>query len=71
MNYDPSEAKLILEQNEHLASDYELSEECVSSNGVFSEAGRSELLDAFTKVQQSGASGDLYLQPLRLLGGAT
>ena len=37
--YDPSEAKLVLEQNKLLGSSYDLSEECISANGVFSNAG--------------------------------
>ena len=52
--YDPSEAKQILEANELLATKYDLSEECISANAVFSEAGRKELCDALTKKQQPG-----------------
>jgi serine/threonine protein kinase len=48
--YEPSEAKAILEVNEFLTQRYELSEECVSDNGVFSDAGRSELISALSKI---------------------
>ena len=50
--YDPSEAKLVLEQNNLLGSSYDLSEECISGNGVFSKAGRSELTQALTSKQR-------------------
>jgi serine/threonine protein kinase len=49
--YEPSEAKSILEANALLVANYDLTEECVSANGVFSEAGRKELIAALTKLQ--------------------
>ncbi len=49
--YEPSEAKSILEPNALLAAKYDLTEECVSANGVFSAAGRKELHAALTKQQ--------------------
>ena len=42
--YDPSEANAILASNGLLSRQYDLSEECVSGSGVFSESGRNELL---------------------------
>ena len=49
--YDPSEVKLVLEQNKLLGSSYDLSEECISANGVFSKAGRTELIEALTSKE--------------------
>ena len=45
--YEPSEAKTLLKDNELLGNDYDLSEECVSANGVFSEEDRKEFLYMF------------------------
>ena len=60
--YDPSEAKQILEANELLATNYDLSEECISANAVFSEAGRKELFDALlAKKQQPGIKSQVGL----------
>jgi hypothetical protein len=53
-NYDSSEAKSILEENGLLSANYELSEECLSAKGVFSEAGRKEILDGLAKNGQEG-----------------
>ena len=50
--YDPSEAKSILEQNQLLGSTYDLSEECISANGVFSKAGMTELIQSLTSKQK-------------------
>ena len=50
--YDPSEAKLVLEQNKLLGSSYDLSEECISANGVFSKAERTELIEALTSKER-------------------
>lgn len=50
--YEPSEAKTLLQENGVLTNDYDLSEECVSANGVFSEKGRQELLDALLNDQR-------------------
>ena len=47
--YDPIDAKAILTSNNLLAANYELSEECVSDNGVFTGLGRKELFDASSK----------------------
>lgn len=47
--YDVSEAKLKLKELKILSSDYELSEECISSNTVFSDNGRTELINALTQ----------------------
>ena len=44
--YDVSEAKVILKDLKLLSSNYELSEECISSSNVFLDAGRTELLNA-------------------------
>ena len=41
--YDASEAKVILKGLKLLSSDYELSEECISSNTVFSEDGKQKM----------------------------
>ena len=54
--YEPSEAKSILEGNALLTANYDLTEECVSANGVFSEAGRKELFAALTKPQPEAKS---------------
>ena len=49
--YEPAEAKTLLQENNLLKNQYDLSEECVSANGVFSEKGRQELLDALLNHQ--------------------
>lgn len=46
--YDPIIAKTILTSNNLLEGNYELSEECVSNYGVFTELGRKELINALT-----------------------
>ena len=48
--YGPSEAKRILESNGLLRQQYDLSEECVSGSGVFSEAGRNEIFKALGNI---------------------
>ena len=70
--YDPSEAKLVLEQNNLLGSSYDLSEECISGNGVFSKAGRSELTQALTSKQSEELKSRVGLYtccPYRFLVG--
>ena len=52
--YDPLEAKAILRANNLLATNllatnYELSEECTSSDGVFTKLGRKGLINAHSK----------------------
>lgn len=47
--YDVSEAKVILKKLKLLFSNYELSEECISSSTVFSGAGRTELISALSQ----------------------
>ena len=59
--YDPSEAKQILEANELLATKYDLSEECISANAVFAEAGWKELFDALLKKKQPGVHSQVGL----------
>ncbi|CAB4029728.1 Hypothetical predicted protein [Paramuricea clavata] len=49
--YEASETKSVLEANDLLVANYDLTEECVSANGVFSEAGRKELIATLTKLQ--------------------
>ena len=46
--YDPLEAKAILRANNLLATNYELSEECTSNDGVFTKLGRKGLIDALS-----------------------
>ena len=59
--YDVSEAKLKLKELKILSSDYELSEECISSNTVFSDNGRTELINALTqKLDQSESAVAIY-----------
>lgn len=59
--YDVSEAKLKLKELKILSSDYELSEECISSNTVFSDNGRTELINALTqKLDQSESAVPIY-----------
>ena len=59
--YDASEAKEKLKELKLLSSDYELSEECVSSNTVFSDDGRIELINALTqKLDQSETAVAIY-----------
>jgi hypothetical protein len=71
--YEPSEAKSILEANALLAANYDLTEECVSANGVFSAAGRKELFAALTKQQTrcEMLSCPLHLYPLHVFAGCT
>ena len=53
-----SEAYSVLTTNNLLFEEYELSEECVSANKVFSSAGRKEIMDNLTlKVSQ----GKMYM----------
>lgn len=59
--YDVSEAKLKLKELKILSSDYELSEECISSNTVFSDNGRTELINVLTqKLDQSESAVAIY-----------
>ncbi|CAH3133603.1 unnamed protein product, partial [Porites lobata] len=59
--YDVSEAKLKLKELKILSSDYELSDECISSNTVFSDNGRTELINALTqKLDQSESAVAIY-----------
>ena len=59
--YDASEAKVKLKQLELLPYDYELSEECISSNTMFSDDGRTELINALTqKLDQSETAVAIY-----------
>ncbi|PFX14495.1 hypothetical protein AWC38_SpisGene21338 [Stylophora pistillata] len=59
--YDVSEAKVILQELKLLSSDYELSEECLSSNSVFSDGGKIELISAVTqKLHQSETAFAIY-----------
>ena len=46
--YDVSEANTILANSKRLSSQYELSEECITGNTVFSTGGRAELMRAIT-----------------------
>ena len=48
--YELSKAKDILESNGMLSTKYQLSEECVSGSGVFSESGRNELLSSLCTI---------------------
>ena len=48
--YDASEVTTILASNRMLSNEYELSDECISGSGVFSEFGRSELSDALISI---------------------
>ncbi|CAB4027730.1 Hypothetical predicted protein [Paramuricea clavata] len=47
--YDVSEANVILAHSDHLASEYDLFEECISGNYVFSHGSRAELVEALTR----------------------
>ena len=59
--YDVAEAHSILSTNDLLLTEYELSEECVSANKVFSSAGREEIVKTLTtKVSQSETSLGVY-----------
>ena len=51
--YDVSNAKDILTSNSLLNVDYELSEECISGDGVFTELGRKELFNALLSKKNS------------------
>ena len=46
--YDVSEANTILANSKRLSSQYELSEECIAGNTVFSTGGRAGLMRAIT-----------------------
>ena len=48
--YGASEAKSILQSNGLLTQQYDLSEECISGSGVFSEAGRKEIFQALSNI---------------------
>lgn len=48
-HYEAPEAKVKLKELKLLSSDYELSEECISSSTVFSDHGRTELINALTR----------------------
>ncbi|XP_028410675.1 probable tyrosine-protein kinase DDB_G0283397 [Dendronephthya gigantea] len=69
--YEPSEAKSILEANNLLSANYDLIEECVSANGVFSEAGRKELITALTNPQREAKNrvGLYTCSPYTFLAG--
>ena len=59
--HDASEAKVKLKELKILSSDYELSEECISSSTVFSDDGRTELINALTqKLDQSESAAAVY-----------
>ena len=47
--HDPADAKAIMTSNNLLVANCELSEECISDNGVFTELGQKELFDALSK----------------------
>ena len=51
--YDPLDAKAILTANNLLSANYELSGECNTSYGVFTESGRKQLINAFSKHASS------------------
>ena len=51
--YDVSNAKDILTSDSLLNVDYELSEECISGDGVFTELGRKELFTALLSKKNS------------------
>lgn len=61
--YDKSEAKTILETNGLLSQQYELSEEFVSNNPVFSEAGSRELITALNNVPHNTIQLGIYTCP--------
>ena len=70
--YDPIDAKAILTSNNLLAANYELSEECVSDNGVFTGLGRKELFDALSKqdpTEQGNRVGLYTCSPYTFLVG--
>ena len=70
--YDPVDAKAILTSNNLLAANYELSEECVSDNGVFTGLGRKELFDALSKqdpTEQGNRVGLYTCSPYTFLVG--
>ena len=48
--YDLCEAKVILESNNQLSKNYQITEECVSGYGFLSEIGRNELCSALSCV---------------------
>ena len=59
--YDVAEALSILSTNDLLFEEYELSEECVSANKVFSSAGRDEIMESLTlKVSQGEMCMGIY-----------
>jgi hypothetical protein len=59
--YDVAEALTILSTNDLLFEEYELSEECVSANKVFSSAGRDEIMESLTlKVSQGEMCMGIY-----------
>ena len=51
--YDPLEAKDILTANNLLTTNYELSEEFISNDGVFTKSGRMELINALSKHESA------------------
>ncbi len=70
--YDVVNAKAILTSNNLLNANYELSEECISSNGVFTELGRRELYDALNKqdsAEQVNQVGLYICSPYTFLVG--
>jgi serine/threonine protein kinase len=70
--YDPASAKAILSSNNLLVGRYELSEECVSNNGVFTELGWQELFNALTNpklVEQKFCVGLYTCSPYCFLVG--
>ena len=59
--YDTSKAKVKLKELKILSSNYELSEECISSSTVFSDDGRTELIHALSqKLDQSKSAAAIY-----------
>lgn len=71
--YDVANAKDILTSNNLLNADYELSEECISSNGVFTELGKKELFNALNKqnsAEQANRVGLYTCSPYTFLVGA-
>ena len=70
--YDVASAKAILTSNNLLHAKYELSEECISNNGVFTELGRRELLDALNRqnaAEQANQVGLYTCSPYTFLVG--
>ena len=58
--YDPLQAKDILTAGNFLTTNYELSEECISNDGMFTKSGRMELVNALSKHESTTCAG-LYM----------